>query len=140
MSTPEPDDFVSLVLGVVDSIPPGRVMTYGGVAAQLGSRAARAVGQIMARYGSDVAWWRVIRSGGHPPIGHEAQALPHYRAEHTPLIHAGSDQPSADAAYRVDFAAARWSPPAGRQRPSESDHPQPRDAFDAAAPPSVLDL
>ncbi|TFD66820.1 MGMT family protein [Cryobacterium ruanii] len=102
----EPDDFVSRVLRVVDSIPPGRVMTYGGVAAQLGSRAARAVGLVLARYGSDVAWWRVIRAGGHPPIGHEAQALPHYRAENTPLV-----APKADAAYRVDYAAARWSPP-----------------------------
>ena len=107
MSTPEPDDFVSRVLGVVDSIPPGRVMTYGGVAAQLGSRAARAVGQVMARYGSDVAWWRVIRAGGHPPIGHETQALPHYRTENTPVLIT-----KTDAAYRVDYAAARWSPPA----------------------------
>ena len=105
----EPDDFVSRVLGVVDSIPPGHVMTYGGVAAQLGSRAARAVGQVLARYGSDVAWWRVIRAGGHPPIGHEAQALPHYRAENTPLLPKSG---TADAAYRVDYAAARWSPPA----------------------------
>ncbi|WP_349357063.1 MGMT family protein [Cryobacterium sp. PH31-L1] len=98
---------MSRVLGVVDSIPPGRVMTYGGVAAQLGSRAARAVGQVMARYGSDVAWWRVIRAGGHPPIGHEAQALAHYHAENTPLV-----TTKTDAAYRVDYAAARWSPPA----------------------------
>lgn len=109
VSPPAPEDFVSRVLGVVDSIPPGRVMTYGGVAAQLGSRAARAVGQVMARYGSDVAWWRVIRAGGHPPIGHEAEALPHYRGENTPLLRSQSD--TADAAYRIDYAAARWSPP-----------------------------
>ncbi len=102
-----PDDFVSRVLGVVESIPPGRVMTYGGVAAVLGSRAARAVGQVMARYGSDVAWWRVVRAGGHPPRCHDAEALAHYRAESTPLIGAGT----ADAAYRIDYAAARWSPP-----------------------------
>ncbi|TFB88001.1 DNA-binding protein [Cryobacterium sp. Hh11] len=107
-----PEDFVSRVLGVVDSIPPGRVMTYGGVAAQLGSRAARAVGQVMARYGSDVAWWRVIRASGHPPIGHAAQALPHYEAEHTPLLRsAAASTIEADAAYRVDYRAARWSPP-----------------------------
>jgi len=119
MTATEPADFVSRVLGVVDSIPPGRVMTYGGVAAQLGSRAARAVGQVMARYGSEVAWWRVIRAGGHPPIGHEAQALPHYEAELTPLLRSAAGLPTAtaasattttDAAYRVDYAAARWSP------------------------------
>lgn len=120
MTATDHDDFVSRVLGVVDSIPPGRVMTYGEVAAQLGSRAARAVGQVMARYGSDVAWWRVIRAGGHPPIGHETLALPHYRAEKTPLLlsktgfqpapTAPADTNAADVTYRVDYAAARWAP------------------------------
>ena len=110
MITPEPDDFVSRVLGVVESIPAGRVMTYGGVAAELGSRAARAVGHVMARYGSDVAWWRVIRAGGHPPIGHEARALPHYEIEHTPLLCVVKDRATTDATYRVDYAAARWAP------------------------------
>jgi alkylated DNA nucleotide flippase Atl1 len=129
----EPDDFVSRVLDVVDSIPPGRVMTYGAVAAQLGSRAARAVGQVMTRYGSDVAWWRVIRAGGHPPIGHETLALPHYEAEHTPLIVSHTSTTTADAAYRVDYAAARWSPPAADAAhlaqsttpPPAGHHPQP---------------
>ena len=80
-------------------------MTYGDVAAVLGSRAARAVGQAMARYGSDVPWWRVIRAGGHPPINHEERALAHYRAENTPLV-----VTKTDAAYRVDLRASRWFP------------------------------
>ena len=46
------DSFVERVLAVVEAIPPGRVMTYGDVAATLGSRAARMVGQIMAYYGA----------------------------------------------------------------------------------------
>lgn len=79
-------------------------MTYGDVAATLGSRAARAVGQVMSRYGSNVPWWRVVRAGGHPPICHENRALEHYRAEQTPLIN------RADAAYRVDYSTARWIP------------------------------
>jgi alkylated DNA nucleotide flippase Atl1 len=89
------------VLEVVDSIPPGRVMTYGDVAATLGSRAARMVGQIMAYYGSDVPWWRVVRAGGHPPADHEHIALQHYRAEGTPLLGGG-------APYRVDMRVARY--------------------------------
>ena len=101
---PDGEDFVSRVLAVVESIPPGKVMAYGDVAAVLGSRAARTVGGVMARYGSDLAWWRVVRSGGHPPTGHEARALAHYRAEQTPLR-------ETDGAYRVDVARARWSPP-----------------------------
>jgi len=83
-------------------------MTYGGVAAELGSRAARAVGQVMARYGSDVAWWRVIRSGGHPPLCHDAEALVHYLGENTPLLPSGA----SEADYRINYTVARWSPPA----------------------------
>ncbi|MDO7883702.1 MGMT family protein [Salinibacterium soli] len=102
MQTPS-DDFVSRVLDVVADIPAGRVMTYGDVAAALGSRAARAVGTVMAHYGGEVPWWRVVRASGHPPIDHETQALQHYRAESTPL------RWSRDS-YRVDLAAARHRP------------------------------
>ena len=97
------DDFVSRVLAVVESIPPGKVMTYGGVAATLGSRAARAVGQTMAYYGSDVAWWRVVRASGHPAIDHESRALEYYRVEGTPL------RWSASGVFRVDLTAARYT-------------------------------
>ena len=95
-------DFISRVLDVVASIPPGRVMTYGDVAAALGSRAARAVGQVMSHYGSDVPWWRVVRAGGHPAIDHEARALEYFRAEGTPL------KWSRDGVHRVDLAVARY--------------------------------
>jgi alkylated DNA nucleotide flippase Atl1 len=98
--------FVAAVLDIVDSIPPGRVMTYGDVAAVLGSRAARVVGQTMAQFGADAPWWRVIRAGGHPPVDHEERALVHYRAEQTPLL--PGTRP--DAGYRVDLSRARWRP------------------------------
>jgi alkylated DNA nucleotide flippase Atl1 len=94
------DDFVSRVLEVVESIPPGRVMTYGDVAAALGSRAARAVGTVMSHYGSDVAWWRVIRASGHPAVDHESRALQYYRAESTPLKWSND-------VFRVDLTKAR---------------------------------
>ena len=100
--------FVASVLDIVDSIPAGRVMTYGDVAAVLGSRGARLVGQVMSHYGADVAWWRVIRAGGQPPVEHEQRALQHYLAEQTPLVQA----PGADT-YRV-APAARWFPPSPR--------------------------
>ncbi|MEY2847578.1 MAG: hypothetical protein RI885_243 [Actinomycetota bacterium] len=95
------DDFTSRVLDVVASIPAGSVMTYGDVAAAVGTRAARAVGLVMARYGSEVAWWRVIRSTGHPAAGLEARALDRFVEEGTPL------RRDADGAWRVDLAAAR---------------------------------
>jgi len=103
------EEFVELVLRVVESIPPGRVMTYGDVAAAIGSRAARAVGQVMARYGSTVPWWRVVRAGGHPPRCHEDRALEFYEEERTPLL--GTALARAAGDYRVDLAAARWTPP-----------------------------
>ena len=89
---------------MVDSIPPGSVMTYGDVAAAIGSRAARAVGQVMSHYGSDAPWWRVVRAGGHPAIHKEQRALEHYRAEGTPLTW------SRDGMFRVNLAAARYTP------------------------------
>jgi alkylated DNA nucleotide flippase Atl1 len=94
-------DFVEAVLEVVAAIPPGRVMTYGDVAAVLGSRAARAVGNVMALYGSDVPWWRVIRASGLPPIGHEERARLHYDAEQTPLV-------TSPYGYKVDLKVARY--------------------------------
>lgn len=98
------EDFVSRVVRVVESIPPGRAMTYGQVAAAVGSRAARGVGQVMAYYGGDLPWWRVVRAGGHPARGHEAAALERYRAESTPLRF------SASGGARVDLEAAAWVP------------------------------
>ena len=98
------EDFVSRVLDVVASIPPGCAMAYSDVAATLGSRAARAVGTVMSHYGSDAPWWRVVRASGHPPIDHEARALEHYRAEGTPLTWSNT------GVYRVDLAKARFRP------------------------------
>ncbi|WP_144760376.1 MGMT family protein [Curtobacterium sp. 9128] len=99
----DPADFGAAVAEVVRSIPPGRAMTYGDVAAVLGSRASRAVGKVMAHEGADLPWWRVVRSGGLPPLGHEERALAQYRAEGTPLTWGRT-------AWRLDMRRARWSP------------------------------
>lgn len=79
-------------------------MTYGDVAAALGSLASRAVGQAMAYYGHDLPWWRVIRASGHPLAHHESLALEFYRAESTPL------KWSASGTFRVDLTQARHRP------------------------------
>ncbi|TXK19260.1 MGMT family protein [Homoserinibacter sp. GY 40078] len=100
---PPSDDFTSAVLEVVASIPEGHAMSYGDVAATLGSRAARGVGQVMAYAGGDVPWWRVVRASGHPAPGHEQRALEHYEAEGTPLIWSRDG-----SSFRVDLRAARW--------------------------------
>ena len=60
------DEFTLRVLSVVRRIPPGRVATYGDVAALAGRpRAARAVGNIMRGCSRpDVPCHRVIAAGG----------------------------------------------------------------------------
>jgi methylated-DNA-protein-cysteine methyltransferase-like protein len=52
------------ILACVESIPPGRVMTYGDVAEYVGSRAARMVGRVLAQDGGTVPWHRVVRADG----------------------------------------------------------------------------
>ena len=74
MTRPQPD-FASAVLDLVAEIPPGNVMSYGDIAAALGSRGARTVGTVLARSGADVPWWRVIRSSGHAAAGQRLQPL-----------------------------------------------------------------
>jgi len=60
------DPFTSRVLTAVRRIPPGRVATYGDIAAMAGRpRAARAVGNIMKNcQRRDVPCHRVIAAGG----------------------------------------------------------------------------
>jgi methylated-DNA-protein-cysteine methyltransferase-like protein len=60
--------FQEAVLQAVRRIPPGKVTSYGAVAAMAGQpRAARGVGWILNRLGpeTDLPWWRVVnRDGG----------------------------------------------------------------------------
>jgi alkylated DNA nucleotide flippase Atl1 len=97
-----PTPFAEQVLDLVATVPAGRVTTYGDVAARLGSRAPRAVGTALARFGGDVPWWRVVRSGGGLPPGHEVAAAEHLIAEGV-AVTMGADGP------RVDLDEYRWS-------------------------------
>lgn len=95
-----PSGFADAVLELVDAVPPGRVLTYGDVAARLGRppAAARAVGRVMATAGGDVCWWRVVNAGGQLPPHLLDEAGVHWDAERMPRLPDG----------RVDLAAARW--------------------------------
>ncbi len=64
--------FFARVYQVVRAVPPGRVVTYGQVAALLGSpRAARTVGWALHALpeGTDVPWHRVVNSRGRISTG-----------------------------------------------------------------------
>jgi methylated-DNA-protein-cysteine methyltransferase related protein len=98
------EEYLEAVLDLVETIPHGRVMTYGTVAdvlvERLGRGGPRQVGQVLARAGGGVPWWRVVDAAGRPPAHHAAQALDSLRAEGCPL----SD------ASRVVLRSALWWP------------------------------
>ena len=63
--------FAGRVYALVRRIPKGRAVSYGGVAAMLGSpRAARGVGTALGALGVDteVPWWRVVNRNGEISI------------------------------------------------------------------------
>ncbi|MXG91644.1 MGMT family protein [Nocardioides flavescens] len=91
--------YVESVLTVVEQVPPGRVTSYGAIAGVVGS-GPRRVGNVLARHGAPVPWWRVVRADGSLPPSHEENARPHYLDEGTPLRSTGA----------VDMPAAFWDP------------------------------
>ena len=97
------EEYVEAVLAVVERIPPGRVTTYGTIAASVGRGGPRQVGRVMSTYGGPVPWWRVVRADGTLPECHSGEALQHHFAEGTALLRSG----------RVDMRLAFWEPPSG---------------------------
>lgn len=95
------EEYVERVLGVVEEVPPGKVTTYGTVAALVGVGGPRQVGRVMALHGDAVAWWRVVRADGTPPTCHDGTAPERLRSDGTPLRDDG----------RVDLRSARWELP-----------------------------
>lgn len=85
------------ILDCVESIPAGKVMSYGDVAEFVGSRAARNVGRVLAADGGTVTWHRVLRADGSCAEHLRAEQLARLAAEGVPI-----------RGQRVDMAAARW--------------------------------
>ena len=104
-------EYVEAVLELVALIPAGTALAYGDVAELLGSGGPRQVGSVMSRHGSAVPWWRVLKSNGEAPPGHERAALDRYLQEGTPLHGSYPDYLRAgEGRWRVDLTAARWAP------------------------------
>lgn len=97
------DDFVERVLAIVETVPRGRVTTYGAIGDVVGS-GPRLIGNVLARHGSGVPWWRVVRADGSLPPSHQDEARQCYLEEATPLKRSG---------LAVDIVAAYWQPREG---------------------------
>ena len=89
--------FARLVLDAVESIPRGKVMSYGDVAEYVGAGSARAVGMVMSRHGAEVPWHRVLHADGSCATHKSEHQLDLLRSEGVPV-----------RAGRVDMSVARW--------------------------------
>ena len=108
-----PRDFTERVYALVRRVPRGRAVSYGGVAAILGSpRAARGVGTALSALPSDTAipWWRVVNRNGEISIKGEpgAAALQRSLLEREGI--------RFDARGRLDWERFGWNGPRGRAR------------------------
>jgi alkylated DNA nucleotide flippase Atl1 len=94
--------FARTVLDAVDQIPAGQVMSYSDVAEFISAGSGRAVGAVMARYGGEVPWHRVVRADGSCAPGVRERQVALLRADGVPMD-----------GTRVDLRRARWG---GRER------------------------
>ncbi len=100
------------VLCAAELVPPGRVASYGDLAAITGL-GPRQVGAVMARLGHAVAWWRVTNHLGRLPRALLDDARGHWREEGIPVNQEGhgcqigrcrADLAELERDYRVALA------------------------------------
>ncbi|WP_067860107.1 MGMT family protein [Nocardia shimofusensis] len=85
------------VRALIAGIPPGRVVTYGDLAAAAGLSTPRTVGWIMRTDSADLPWHRVVGAGGRLATG---------KPERQARLLAEEGVPVRDG--RVDLAATRF--------------------------------
>lgn len=78
---PITDAQTETVRALIAAIPPGRVATYGDIAAAAGLSSPRIVAWIMRTDSADLPWHRVIRACGRPAPHLAAEQLARLRAE-----------------------------------------------------------
>jgi methylated-DNA-protein-cysteine methyltransferase-like protein len=98
-------DFRFMVESIVAQIPPGRVMTYGQIAALCGNaRASRIVGTI-AHFGNPkLPWQRVVNKKGYLASGY-----PGGRSGHKQVLEGEGFVVSDD--YKINIEELLWWPP-----------------------------
>jgi methylated-DNA-protein-cysteine methyltransferase-like protein len=130
--TSPPRNFRQIVWEVVRSIPRGRVMTYGQIAALLGApRGARAVGFVLAGTPREagVPCQRVVNRWGGLAVGYGWGGAARHRAD---LLLDGVE---VREDYTVDLGRYLWTPPPERAEAWETEnlrrmHEREEPAFD----------
>jgi methylated-DNA-protein-cysteine methyltransferase related protein len=113
--------FTDRVYDVVRSVPRGRVVSYGGVAALMGQpRAARGVGQALCALpdDADVPWWRVVNRNGEISITCQDHGAALQRA----LLEAEGVR--FDDRGRLDWERHGWTPGLHRSVAFAVPHPE----------------
>lgn len=98
-------DFQQAIIKVVGLVPYGKVVSYGQIAAFIGSpRAARQVGWAMASIGEapDFPWWRVVNKDGMITINNKA-ITPQLQKQ---LLE--DEEVMVDDAFRIDMKRYRY--------------------------------
>lgn len=108
---------IERVLRCVELVPPGRVASYGTVAAICGI-GPRQVGSIMRHYSDGLAWWRITSHAGDFAGDLLERALPHWREEGIAVKPNGLGCRYTDYAVDVDELTLRW-------RAAVADLPEP---------------
>ncbi len=105
--TPDPNLLEARILSTVDSIPRGRVATYGQVALEAGlPRRARLVGRCLRELPprTELAWHRVVNAEGRIAERGDGESALRQRRR---LEEEGVE---FDARGRVDLGRYRWQP------------------------------
>ena len=92
----DPADVDEAVFDAVDSIPPGRVSTYGDIGRLIGI-GPRRVARALSSGGGAVPWYRVVRADGTAAEPVRVRQLELLASEGVPV-----------RGGRVDLSAVRW--------------------------------
>lgn len=103
------DVLVEKILRAVELVPPGTVATYGDIARVVGI-GPRHVGNVLARWGAGVCWWRVTNRDGELPAALLEEARRRWTAEGVTLSETGRGCRITEHRADVQNLADRWGP------------------------------